>query len=271
MDSFSIPLPEHPVLQALTATTFTWLMTAFGAATVFFTRKNVTKFGANLMLGFAGGVMLAASYWSLLAPALSMSEHLGNLSWVPAAVGFVGGALFLRFADMLLPHLHYYANIKDGPKSSLKRSTLLMFAVTLHNFPEGLAVGVAFGAAASGAPEAGVFGAAALALGIGLQNIPEGAVISLPLRAEGMSKFKAFMFGQASGLAEPIAGVIGAMAVVWMAPILPYALAFSAGAMVFVVVEEVIPESQAGEHGDLATMALVFGFTLMMILDVALG
>ena len=271
MDSLSIPLPEHAVLQALLATTFTWLMTALGAATVFFSTKNVTKLGANLMLGFAGGVMLAASYWSLLAPAIQMSEHMGNLSWMPATIGFIAGALFLRFADMLLPHLHYYANVKDGPKSKFRRSTLLMFAVTLHNFPEGLAVGVAFGAAASGAPESGILGASALALGIGIQNIPEGAVISLPLRAEGMSKFKAFMFGQASGLAEPIAGIIGAAAVIWMAPILPYALAFSAGAMVFVVVEEVIPESQAGEHGDLATMALIFGFALMMVLDVALG
>lgn len=271
MNTFSIPLPDHAVLQALTATAFTWLMTALGAATVFFTTQNVTRLGANLMLGFAGGVMLAASYWSLLAPAISLSEHLGSLSWMPATVGFIGGALFLRFADMLLPHLHYYANIKDGPKSGFKRSTLLMFAVTLHNFPEGLAVGVAFGAAASGAPEAGIFGATALAIGIGIQNIPEGAVISLPMRAEGMSKFKAFMLGQASGLAEPIAGVIGAAAVIWMAPILPYALAFSAGAMVFVVVEEVIPESQVGEHGDLATMALIFGFALMMVLDVALG
>lgn len=271
MNSLTLPLPEQPVLQALTATTFTWLMTALGASFVFFTTKNVSKIGANLMLGFAGGVMLAASYWSLLAPAISLSEHLGAMRWLPATIGFLGGAIFLRLADMLLPHLHYLANIKDGPTSSFKRSTLLMFAVTLHNFPEGLAVGVAFGAAATGAPEAGMLGAAALALGIGIQNIPEGAVVSLPLRAEGMSKFKAFMFGQASGLAEPLAGVIGAVAVIWLAPVLPYALAFSAGAMVFVVVEEVIPESQAGEHGDLATMALIAGFTLMMILDVALG
>lgn len=223
------------------------------------------------MLGFAAGVMLAASYWSLLAPALALSEDMGTLSWVPAAIGFISGGVFLRFANILLPHLHYYANVKEGPRNKLKRSTLLVFAVTLHNFPEGLAVGVAFGAAASGIPEAGIAGAAALALGIGIQNIPEGAVISMPLRAEGMSRTKAFMIGQASGLAEPIAGVIGAAAVIWMAPLLPYALSFAAGAMVFVVAEEVIPESQSGKHGDLATMALIGGFVLMMILDVALG
>ncbi len=266
-----IPFPENPVLQALMGTTFTWLMTTLGAATVFFTSNNISKFGANLMLGFAAGVMLAASYWSLLAPALALGEPLGNLSWMPATVGFLAGAMFLRLADMLLPHLHYYANVKEGPRNKLKRSTLLVFAVTLHNFPEGLAVGVAFGAAASGVPEAGLAGAAALALGIGIQNIPEGAVISLPLRAEGMSRKKAFFIGQASGLVEPLAGVLGALAIVWMAPLLPYALAFAAGAMVFVVVEEVIPESQAGEHGNLATMALIVGFTLMMVLDVALG
>lgn len=264
-------LPDNVILQALLATTFTWLLTALGAASVFFTSSHVSRLGANLMLGFAAGVMLAASYWSLLAPALALSEHMGKFSWLPAATGFVAGALFLRLADLLLPHLHYYANIKDGPKSSFKRSTLLAFAVTLHNFPEGLAVGVAFGAAATGAPDAGLAGAAALALGIGIQNIPEGAVVALPLRAEGMSRLKAFLIGQGSGLAEPVAGVLGAAAVVFMAPLLPYALAFAAGAMVFVVVEEVIPESQAGEHGDLATLALILGFVLMMILDVALG
>lgn len=267
----TISMPDNPILQALIATGFTWLMTALGAAMVFFTRKNVTVLGANLMLGFAAGVMLAASYWSLLAPALALSEDMGTLSWVPAAIGFISGGVFLRFANILLPHLHYYANVKEGPRNKLKRSTLLVFAVTLHNFPEGLAVGVAFGAAASGIPEAGIAGAAALALGIGIQNIPEGAVISMPLRAEGMSRTKAFMIGQASGLAEPIAGVIGAAAVIWMAPLLPYALSFAAGAMVFVVAEEVIPESQSGKHGDLATMALIGGFVLMMILDVALG
>lgn len=266
-------LPSHPVLAALLATSFTWAMTALGAAAVFLTHTNVTKLGANLMLGFAAGVMLAASYWSLLTPSLAMSEITWGETWsfVPALIGFLMGALFLRLADMALPHLHYYVNTSEGPRSKLKRTTLLTFAVTLHNIPEGLAVGVAFGAVASGVPEAGVAGAAALALGIGLQNIPEGAVVSLPLRAEGMSRWKAFMFGQGSGLVEPIAGVIGATAVLFITPILPYALAFAAGAMIFVVVEEVIPESQVGEHGDLATMALIFGFALMMVMDVALG
>lgn len=267
----SLSLPSHPILAALLATSFTWAMTALGAASVFLTRSNVSRLGANLMLGFAAGVMLAASYWSLLAPSLAMGEASWGETWsfVPALTGFLMGAFFLRLADMALPHLHYYANASDGPRSKLKRSTLLTFAVTLHNIPEGLAVGVAFGAVASGAPEAGIAGAVALALGIGLQNIPEGAVVALPLRAEGMSRWKAFLFGQGSGLVEPIAGVIGAAAVVFIAPLLPYALAFAAGAMIFVVVEEVIPESQAGEHGDLATMAVIFGFALMMVMDVA--
>ncbi len=258
----------NPVWLALAATTFTWACTALGAGLVFFT-KQVSRLFLDVMLGFAAGVMLAASYWSLLAPALAMSEPLGKLSWMPAAVGFMGGAIFLRLVDRFLPHIHYLSGLKEGPNTHWKRTTLLVAAVTLHNIPEGLAVGVAFGAVAVGLPEAGLAGAISLALGIGLQNLPEGAAVSLPLRGEGVSRRKAFLVGQASGLVEPIAGVIGAAAVVVMQPLLPYALAFAAGAMVFVVVEEVVPESQSAGNGDWATMGVIIGFTLMMILDVA--
>ena len=260
----------NPIWLALAATSFTWACTAVGAGLVFFT-KVISRLFLDVMLGFAAGVMLAASYWSLLAPAIAMSESLGNMAWLPAAVGFVSGAIFLRLVDVFLPHIHYLSGVKDGPSSHWKRTTLLVAAVTLHNIPEGLAVGVAFGAVAAGLPEAGLAGAMSLALGIGLQNLPEGAAVSMPLRGEGVSRRKAFLVGQASGLVEPVAGVIGAAAVVVMQPILPYALAFAAGAMVFVVVEEVVPESQSAGHGDWATMGLIAGFTLMMILDVAFG
>ncbi|MBE1237654.1 ZIP family metal transporter [Phaeovibrio sulfidiphilus] len=262
---------EHPVLAALLATTFTWAMTAAGASSVFFTRRTMAEAGANVLLGFAAGVMLAASFWSLLSPALELGANGDwgeTFGFIPAVAGFLLGAAFLRYAHALVPHLHYFANVSDGPPSKLKRTTLLVFAMTLHNIPEGLAVGVAFGAVAAGAPEAG---AAALALGIAIQNIPEGAVISLPLHAEGMSRRRAFLWGQGSALVEPLAGVVGAAAVAFMTPILPYTLGFAAGAMIYVVVEEVIPESQTGKHGDLGTLALVAGFAVMMVLDVAFG
>ncbi|MFV0350035.1 MAG: ZIP family metal transporter [Halodesulfovibrio sp.] len=262
----------HPALQALIATCFTWGMTALGAAVVFLT-KNITKKTLDIMLGFAAGVMIAASYWSLLAPAIEMSEGLGSLKWVPALVGFLGGAFFLRLVDMFLPHLHINAKMDEaeGVSTSWKRSTLLVLAITLHNIPEGLAVGVAFGAVAAGYPSATLAGAIALAIGIGIQNFPEGTAVSVPLRREGMSRAKSFWYGQLSGIVEPIAGVLGALAVVVAQPILPYALAFAAGAMIFVVVEEVIPESQASGYGDLATMGCIVGFGVMMTLDVALG
>jgi ZIP family zinc transporter len=261
-----------PVLQAFIAGLFTWGVTALGAALVFLT-KSFSRKALDVMLGFAAGVMIAASFWSLLAPALEMSEHLGRWSFVPAAVGFVLGALFLRLVDMLLPHLHLHNPIEhaEGLPSTWQRSTLLVTAITLHNIPEGLAVGVAFGAVAADLPSASLAGAVALALGIGIQNFPEGTAVSVPLRREGFSRMKAFVFGQASGMVEPIAAVLGAAAVVWARPILPYALAFAAGAMIFVVVEEVIPESQGSGYGDLATMGVIAGFTLMMTLDVALG
>lgn len=262
----------HPVQQALLATLFTWGLTALGAGIVFLA-KDVSRRVLDIMLGFAAGVMIAASYWSLLAPAIEMSEKGPLPAWFPPAVGFMLGGIFLRLVDQFLPHLHFGEKLShaEGIKTSWQRSVLLVLAITLHNIPEGLAVGVAFGAVAHGLPSATLAGAMALALGIGIQNFPEGAAVSLPLRREGMSPWKAFLYGQASGIVEPIAGVIGAAAVIFAQPLLPYALAFAAGAMIFVVVEEVIPESQSGGHGDSATMGVMVGFTVMMILDVGLG
>ena len=262
----------HPVTQALLATCFTWAVTALGAATVF-AAKDVSKRVLDTMLGFAGGVMIAVSYWSLLAPAIEMSEG-GNLPpWFPAAVGFLVGAIFLRGLDKVLPHLHLGFPMEEveGVKTPWRRSTLLILAITLHNIPEGLAVGVAFGAVAAGFSSATIAGAIALAIGIGIQNFPEGLAVSMPLRREGMSRRKSFWYGQLSGLVEPMAGVIGAAAVLVATPILPYALAFAAGAMIFVVVEELVPESQRGGNTDLATMGAMIGFAVMMVLDVAFG
>jgi ZIP family zinc transporter len=262
----------HPVIQALLATCFTWAMTALGAAVVF-TARDISKKVLDTMLGFAGGVMIAASYWSLLAPSIEMSEG-GNLPvWVPPAVGFLIGAAFLRGIDRVLPHLHLGFPIEEaeGIKTTWRRSTLLVLAITLHNIPEGLAVGVAFGAVAAGLPAATLPAAIALAIGIGIQNFPEGLAVSMPLRREGLSRRKSFWYGQLSGLVEPVAGVIGAAAVIMARPILPYALAFAAGAMIFVVVEELVPESQRGGNTDLATMGAIIGFVVMMMLDVAFG
>jgi len=261
-----------PLLQALLATCFTYFLTALGAASVFFT-KEVNKKVLDCMLGFAAGVMIAASYWSLLAPAIEMSKG-GNLPmWVPPSIGFLLGGIVLRLIDKILPHLHlgYERSEAEGIKTSWQRSVLLVTAITLHNFPEGLAVGVAFGAAAIGLPSATLGGAIALAIGIGIQNFPEGLAVAMPLRKEGLSRLRSFNFGQLSGIVEPIAGVLGALFVISAKTLLPYCLAFAAGAMIFVVVEEVIPESQHGGNGDLATMGAMFGFTVMMILDVALG
>lgn len=261
-----------PILQALLATLFTWGVTALGAALVFFF-KNLNRKVLDSMLGFAAGVMIAASFWSLLSPAIEMSEAAGKTAWIPAALGFLGGGLFLFLVDKFLPHLHLGLEVDkaEGVKTSLQRSILLVLAITLHNIPEGLAVGVAFGGLAAGIPSASLAGAIALAIGIGLQNFPEGAAVSIPLRREGFSRFKSFMYGQASGIVEPIAGVIGAVAVIYMQSLLPYALSFAAGAMIYVVVEELIPESQQGGNTDLATLATLIGFTIMMVLDVALG
>jgi ZIP family zinc transporter len=227
----------------------------------------------DIMLGFAGGVMIAASYWSLLAPAIEMSEGQKIPAWVPAAVGFMLGGIVLRLIDLTLPHLHrgLATEKSEGIKTSWQRTTLLILAITIHNIPEGLAVGVAFGAVAAGYPSATLAGAIALAIGIGLQNFPEGMAVSMPLRREGMSRWKSFFYGQLSAVVEPIAGVIGAAMVIIATPILPYALAFAAGAMIYVVVEEVVPEAHQSGNGDIATVGLMVGFTVMMILDVALG
>jgi ZIP family zinc transporter len=261
-----------PIIQALLATCFTWFVTALGASAVFFF-KTINRKVLDGMLGFAAGVMIAASYWSLLAPAIEMTEEAGGIPWVPATVGFLLGGAFLWGVDKILPHLHlgYPTEDAEGIETSWHRSILLVLAITLHNFPEGLAVGVAFGAAAAGLPSATVAGAVALALGIGLQNFPEGMAVSVPLRREGLSRTKSFWYGQMSGAVEPIAGVLGAAAVLLMKPVLPYALAFAAGAMIYVVVEELIPESQLESITDIATIGAMLGFAVMMTLDVALG
>ncbi|WP_421378181.1 ZIP family metal transporter [Bacillus salacetis] len=263
----------NPITQAFIATLFTWLMTALGASLVFAT-KTVNQRLLDSMLGFAGGVMIAASYWSLLGPAIEMSENHAIGAWFPAAIGFLLGGFFLWGIDKILPHLHPNSPLSSAEgynSKQRKRSTLLVLAITLHNIPEGLAVGIAFGALANGGTEASLAGAVTLALGIGIQNFPEGLAVSMPLRGDGMSRRKSFFYGQFSGMVEPIAAVIGAVAVSFMEPLLPYALSFAAGAMIFVVAEEVIPSSQEKGNKDLASMSLMVGFVLMMILDVALG
>jgi zinc transporter, ZIP family len=260
------------VWQALLASIFTWGMTAGGASAVFFFR-SVNRRLLDGALGFAAGVMLAASFWSLLAPAIELSEEMGLVKWMPPLIGFVAGAGALRLADWILPHLHPFApdTAVEGVKTAWRRTALLVLAITLHNVPEGLAVGVAFGATAAGFDAAGTGAAVALALGIGLQNFPEGMAVALPLRASGMSRGSSFYYGQMSAWVEPIAAVAGAAAVLVMRPILPYALAFAAGAMFFVVIEEVVPEAQAAGHDDIASFGGVTGFAIMMVLDVALS
>lgn len=261
-----------PTTQALCGTLFTWLLTALGAGLVFFF-KEINRKVLDGMLGFAAGVMIAASFWSLLAPAIAMVESAGGISWLPPVVGFLSGGAFLWIVDKLLPHLHpgFPAREAEGIKTGWQRSVLLVLAITLHNIPEGLAVGVAFGAVAIGHPAATLGAAIALAVGIGIQNFPEGAAVSVPLRREGMTRSRSFMIGQFSGMVEPLAGVIGAAAVLIMQPILPYALSFAAGAMIYVVAEELIPESRAEKHSDIPTVGVMLGFALMMTLDVALG
>jgi ZIP family zinc transporter len=265
-----------PVQQALIGTLFTYGVTALGASLVFFF-KSINPGVLKGMLGFAAGIMIAASFWSLLAPGISMAEELGQVAWLTASIGFLAGGAFLYLVDKLLPHLHMGLDTSksEGLKTSWQRSVLLVLAITMHNIPEGLAVGVAFGAVASGSVEgASLAGAITLAIGIGLQNFPEGAAVSIPLRREGFSRRKAFAYGQASGIVEPIAGVIGALTVITIRPILPYALAFAAGAMIYVVIEELIPEAQretGGSKTDIATIGAMIGFSVMMILDVALG
>jgi len=261
-----------PVIAALAATTFTWLMTAAGASLVFFFRTLHRKV-LDGMLGFTGGVMVAASCFGLLIPAMDMTGGEGWENVMPAAVGFVVGALFLYALDKLTPHLHinFDRSEAEGPKTDWHRTTLLVLAITLHNIPEGLAVGVLFGGAAAGIEGATIGGAVALAIGIGIQNFPEGVAVSMPLRRQGVSRGRSFWFGQLSAVVEPVAGVIGAIAVLSIQPLLPYALAFAAGAMIYVVVEEVIPETQRDRFTDIATLGFIGGFVLMMVLDVVLG
>lgn len=260
-----------PIVQALLATLFTWGMTALGAALVFGT-KNVPRKLLDAMLGFAAGVMIAASFWSLLAPSIELAEDGSLPLWVPPLVGFMAGGIFLRLLDRVLPHLHPGMKMSEaeGIHTSWRRSVLLVSAITLHNIPEGLAIGVAFGAVAAGVNGASLGAAVALAVGIGLQNFPEGTAVSMPLRREGMSRARSFFYGQLSAMVEPVAAVIGAAAVILARPILPYALAFAAGAMIFVVAEELIPEAKRGSP-DIAAMSLMVGFSVMMVLDVALG
>lgn len=262
----------HPTVQALIATGFTWFITMLGAATVFLAR-GVNRKLLDALLGFAGGVMIAASYWSLLAPALELATDLDMLPWLPAATGFLLGGAFVSVIDKVLPHLHLGLplNEAEGPKTSWHRSILLVLAITLHNIPEGLAVGVAFGAVALGLPGTGLGAAVALAIGIGLQNFPEGLAVAMPLRREGVSRLRSFWYGQLSAAVEPVAGVLGAAFVLIFQPLLPYALSFAAGAMIFVVVEEVIPEAQQSGNTDLSTLGLMLGFVVMMVLDVSLG
>ncbi len=262
-----------PIRAALLATTFTWLVTALGASLVFFF-KSMSRAILDPMLGFTGGVMVAASFWSLLNPAIEMSESMyPGLKWMPAAVGFLAGAMFIFLLDKFTPHLHINFGIEEteGVKTKLHKTTLLILAITLHNIPEGLAVGVLFGAASLGMENASLVGAITLAIGIGIQNFPEGIAVSMPLRRHGVSRFKSFWYGQLSAIVEPVAGVVGALAVVYVQPILPFALAFAAGAMIFVVVEEVIPETQRDRYTDRSVMGFILGFLVMMILDVALG
>ncbi|MDD1653492.1 MAG: ZIP family metal transporter [Methanomicrobiales archaeon] len=265
-------LSLDPVLQAFLAGCFTWSVTALGASAVFFTR-TVNQRLLDGMLGFAAGVMIAASFWSLLIPAIAMAVAAGAVPWIPAAVGFVAGWLFLMALDRLVPHLHigFPEEKADGPKSSLQRTALLVMAITLHNIPEGLAIGVAFGAVGAGIPTATLAGAVALAIGIGIQNFPEGLAVSLPLRREGISRAGSFFYGQLTAVVEPVTAVIGAGVVLLVRPLLPYALAFAAGAMIFVVVEEVIPECHLSGHEEAVTTGFLCGFVIMMILDVGLG
>jgi ZIP family zinc transporter len=262
----------NPILQAFFATCFTWFVTALGASLVFFF-KEVNRKVLDGMLGFAAGVMIAASFWSLLSPSIAMAGEMSQPAWLPAAIGFLLGGFFLWVVDKFLPHLHlgFPMEEAEGIKTNWQRSVLLVLAITLHNIPEGLAVGVAFGAVHAGFPSASLAGAIALAIGIGIQNFPEGTSVSVPLRQAGMSRMKSFWYGQLSGIVEPIAGVLGAALVILIRPILPYALAFAAGAMIYVVIEELIPESQLDRDYHVATGGAMLGFVIMMILDVALG
>ncbi|MGG1686049.1 ZIP family metal transporter [Pseudalkalibacillus sp. NRS-1564] len=260
-----------PVTQAFLFTLFTWGATALGASFVFFTR-TVNQKVFDGMLAFAGGVMIAASFWSLLSPGIEMAEQQGVPGYIPAVVGFLLGGFFLLLVDRILPHINedlYFKEIKD--KKAKHRTAMLVFSITMHNIPEGLAIGVAFGAVAAEFSTSTLAGAIALAIGIGIQNIPEGTAVAVPLRGDGMSRAKSFFYGQLSGIVEPISAVVGALAVIYIQPLLPYALSFAAGAMIFVVAKEIIPGSQEKGNVQIASISLMIGFSVMMVLDVALG
>ena len=248
-----------------------FLGTTLGAAMVFFMRKEINKKLEKLLLGFAAGVMISASIWSLLDPAISMTESQGKVGWIPAALGFSLGIVFLLILDSIIPHLHLKSDKPEGLKSKLKNATMLVLSVTLHNIPEGMAIGVVFAGVLSQNAELSFMGAIALSIGMAIQNFPEGAVISMPLKSEGVSKPKAFLYGMLSGIVEPIAAIITIMFTNTVSQILPYILSFAAGAMIYVVVEELIPESQEGEHSNIGTIGVALGFVIMMILDIALG
>ena len=248
-----------------------FLGTTLGSAMVFFMKNSMDKKVEKILLGFASGVMMAASVWSLIIPAIDMAEEQRKIAWVPAATGFMFGILFLLILDTLIPHLHLDSDKPEGIKAKLKKTTMMVLAVTLHNIPEGMAVGVTFAGALIGNAGITMAGAFALAIGIGIQNFPEGAIISMPLKSEGMSKGKAFLYGTLSGIVEPIGAIITICLTNLVVPILPYLLSFAAGAMIYVVVEELIPESQVGEHSNIGTIGVAIGFVIMMILDVALG
>lgn len=261
---------QHPITGAFYATIFTWLMTALGASLVFFVKK-LNRMVLDGLLGFTGGVMVSASFWSLLSPGIEMSPGEGFIKVLPASIGFALGALFIFLLDKILPHIHINFKDSEGIKTPWHKTTLLVLAITLHNIPEGLAVGVLFGGVSLGLPEATISGAVVLALGIGIQNFPEGVAVSMPMRRLGASRIKSFWYGQLSAIVEPIAAILGAFAVTFFSPLLPYALSFAAGAMIFVVIEEVIPETQQDKYTDFATMGFILGFIIMMSLDVALG
>ena len=261
---------QNPILGAFYATIFTWFMTALGASLVFFIKK-LNRIVLDGLLGFTGGVMVAASFWSLLAPGIEMSPGDGFIKVLPASIGFALGALFIFLLDKILPHIHINFKDSEGIKTPWHKTTLLVLAITLHNIPEGLAVGVLFGGVSLGLPEATISGAVVLAVGIGIQNFPEGVAVSMPMRRLGASRIKSFWYGQLSAIVEPLAAVLGAFAVTFFSPLLPYALSFAAGAMIFVVIEEVIPETQQDKYTDFATMGFILGFIIMMSLDVALG
>lgn len=263
---------KEVLLWAASGTGFTFLMTTLGAAVVFLFRKEIKAGAQKIFMGFAAGVMIAASVWSLLIPAIEEAENMGHIGWIPAAGGFVLGVLFLLSLDFILPHLHPKAKEPEGPHSNLRRTTLLVLAVTLHNIPEGMAVGLSFALAAQHGNDPAMFTSAmALAIGIGIQNFPEGAAISLPLRQEGLSKGKAFLYGSLSGIVEPIFGILVVLVAGGIQPLMPWLLSFAAGAMIYVVVEELIPEAHLGEHSNVGTLGVMGGFLVMMILDVALG